>query len=68
MGWVVSGVNGLTNNEHILTRVLSMTCTKYETGLPVQETARPFGLSSDTLKIVPMSTITNEKDWLVKFL
>ena len=40
----------------VLTSVLSITCTKYDTAFPVQETARPLGLSSETLKIVPIST------------
>ena len=40
----------------VLTSVLSITCTKYDTAFPVQETARPFGLSSETLRIVPIST------------
>lgn len=55
----------LQQSIEILTKVLSISCTKYETGLPVQETARPFGLSSDTLRIVPISTKENNK---VKYL
>ena len=45
-----------------LTRVLSMTWTKYETGFPVQETARPWGFSSETCNIVPISRNQNRKD------
>lgn len=44
-----------------LTRVLSMTWTKYETGFPVQETARPWGFSSETCNIVPISRKQIEK-------
>ena len=49
-----------------LTRVLSMTWTKYETGFPVQETARPWGLSSETCNIVPISRNQIEKIWRFK--
>lgn len=47
--------------DFILTNVLSMTWTKYETGFPVHDTARPLGLSSETRSIVPMSKMTNRK-------
>lgn len=49
-----------------LTRVLSMTWTKYETGFPVQETARPWGFSSETCNIVPISRNQNRKDMKVQ--
>ena len=49
-----------------LTRVLSMTWTKYETGFPVQETARPWGFSSETCNIVPISRNQIEKIWRFK--
>lgn len=38
-----------------------MTWTKYETGFPVHDTARPLGLSSETRSIVPISKKPNRK-------
>ena len=41
-----------------------MTWTKYDTGFPVHDTARPLGLSSETRSIVPMSKMPNRKIYM----
>ena len=51
-------------SNFILTSVLSMTWTKYDTGFPVHDTARPLGLSSETRSIVPMSKMPNRKIYM----